>query len=115
MVLCMIIVGILVSLALLGVIIRFALSKQSEKLVKRAAVIALAVIGLAIVICLIMILTGPKPVEEEPVFSGLPLAEPVQVADSNMVYALLFGIIMLLFLGLIIFLSTRDKKTKRKS
>ncbi|MFP3041228.1 hypothetical protein LQZ19_05340 [Treponema primitia] len=109
----MVIVGILVSLALLGVIIRFALSKQSEKLVKRAAVIALAVIGLAIIVCLILIITGPKQVEEEPVFSGLPLAEPVQVADSNVVYALIFGIIMLLFLGLIIFLSIRGKKPKR--
>jgi hypothetical protein len=106
----MIIVGVLVSLALLGVIVRFALSPKTEKPVKRAAVIALAVISLAIIVCLIMIVSGPGVVEEEPVFSGLPLAEPVQVADPNTIYILIFGIIMLLFLGLIIFFAIKDKK-----
>jgi uncharacterized protein with PQ loop repeat len=110
MVFIMIIVGVLVSLALLGVIIRFALSKKTEKLVKRAAIIALAVISLAIIICLIIIVSGPGVVEEEPVFSGFPLAEPVQVADPSTTYFLVFGIIMLLFLGLIIFFSMKDKK-----
>ncbi|MDR2739635.1 MAG: hypothetical protein LBB68_07370 [Treponema sp.] len=110
----MIIVGIFVSLALLGVIIRFALSKETEKPVKRAAVIALAVISLAIIVCLIMIVSGPGVVEEEPVFSGFPLAEPVQAANSNTWYIMGFGIIILLFLGLIIFFSMKDKKKALK-
>jgi amino acid transporter len=110
----MIIVGVIISLALLGVIVRFALSKKTEKLVKWAAIIALAAISLAIIVCLIMIVSGPGAVEEEPVFSGLPLAEPVQTVDSDAVFFLVFGIIMLLFLGFIIFFSMKDKKKRLK-
>jgi hypothetical protein len=110
----MIIAGVFVSLALLGVIIRFALSKKTEKPVKRAAVIALAAISLAIIVCLIMIASGSGAVEEEPVFSGLPLAEPVQAVSSNTGYIMVFGIIILLFLGLIIFFAMKDKKKALK-
>jgi hypothetical protein len=106
----MIVVGILASLVLLVVISRFALSKQADKLVKRAAVIALAAIGLAIVICLIVIAAGPKPVEDAPVFAGLAVEEPVQVTNPATVYALIFGGILALFVGFIIFLSLREKK-----
>jgi multisubunit Na+/H+ antiporter MnhB subunit len=108
----MIIVGAVVSLALLAVIIRFALSPQTEKPVKLAALIALAVIGLSIVACLVMVFSGPGKTEEEQVFAGLPLAEPVAVANSNRGYLLAVGIIMLLFVGLIIFLSLREKRKK---
>jgi protein-S-isoprenylcysteine O-methyltransferase Ste14 len=112
----MIVVGILASLVLLVVIIRFALSKQTDKLVKRAAIIALAVIGIAVVICLIAIVSGPKAVEEEPVFTGFALEEPVQQATNPAaVYALIFGVIMALFIALIIFLSMRDKNRADRS
>jgi hypothetical protein len=106
----MLVVGILASLVLLGVIIRFALSKQTDKWVKRAAISALAVIGLAIVICLVVIAAGPKAVEEEPVFMGLGLAEPAPVTNPNTVFALIFGVILALFVGFIIFLSLKEKK-----
>jgi multisubunit Na+/H+ antiporter MnhF subunit len=109
----MIILGVIVSIALLAVIIRFALSPQTDKLVKRAALIALGAISLAIVACLVLLITGPKAVEEEEVFAGLPLAEPVAVANPNRVYMLVVGFIMLLFVGLIIFLSLREEKKNR--
>jgi multisubunit Na+/H+ antiporter MnhB subunit len=112
MVLYMIIVGAVISLALLAVIIRFALSPQTDKPVKRAALIALGAIGLAIVACLVIVIAGPRATEEEEVFAGLPLAEPVTVVNSNRIYMLAFGIIMLLFVGLIIFLSLREEKKK---
>jgi membrane protease YdiL (CAAX protease family) len=114
MVVSMIIVGILVSLALLVVIIRFALSPKTERLVKRAARIALAAIGLALIVCLVMVIAGPVEEEEEEVFAGLPLAEPVAAAgDPNRAYMLVLGLIMLFFVGLIIFLSLREEKKKR--
>jgi hypothetical protein len=106
----MLVVGILVSVILLGVIIRFALSKQTDKLVKRAAVIALAVIGVAIGICLIVIAAGPKAVKEEPVFTGFSLEESAPVTNPATVYALIFGVILVLFMGFIIFLSLKEKK-----
>jgi amino acid transporter len=106
----MLIVGILISVIILGLLIRMALSKQSEKPLKLAAIIALGLIALSVIICLIMIFAGPAAEEEEEVFAGLPLAEPVQVSNPNGVYILLFGVLLLLFLGLIIFLSLREQK-----
>jgi hypothetical protein len=92
-----------------------ALSKQAEKPLKLAAVIALGFIALSVIICLIMVVAGPAAEEEEPVFAGLPLAEPVRVENANGVYILLFGVILLLFLGLIIFLSLREQRIGKKS
>jgi hypothetical protein len=97
---CMIILGVMVSLLLLGVIIRFAFSPQTDKLVKRAAIIALGAIGLAIAVCMIMMITGPEAVMEEEVFAGLPLAEPVTAGiSSNRVYILVLGSLMLALIG----------------
>ncbi|GHT85473.1 hypothetical protein FACS1894137_09800 [Spirochaetia bacterium] len=109
----MIVVGILVSLVLLALIIRFALSKQTDKPVKRAAIIALAVIGLSLVICLIVIATGSKAVKAEPVFTGFSLEEPVELTNPNTVYVLLLGVIMALFVGLVIFLAIRDRRKRQ--
>jgi multisubunit Na+/H+ antiporter MnhB subunit len=115
MVVYMIIAGAIVSIGLLVVIIRFALSPQTEKPVKRAALIALGAICLTIVACLVMVLAGPKATEEETVFAGLPLAESVEVVDSGRIYMALLGIVMLLFVGLIIFLSLREERKKRSA
>jgi small-conductance mechanosensitive channel len=111
----MLILGVIASLALLAAIIRFALSPQTDRLVRRAALIALAVIALALVVCLIVLITGPDAVEEEEVFAGLPLAETVPVSNPNKGYMLIMGLIMLLFVGLIIFLSLREERKKRSA
>jgi hypothetical protein len=107
----MIILGVIASLILLGVIIRFALSPQTDKLVKRVAIIALGAIGLAIMACLMAVIVGPKAAAEEEVFDGLPLAEPVATGiGSNRISMLVLGSIMLALIGLIIFLALREKK-----
>ena len=111
----MIVVGILASLVLFVVIVWFALSKEAEKPVRRAAVIALGVIGLVMLVCLALIATGSAEPEPEPVFTGLPLAEPVrQAANPAAVYALIFGVVLVLFVGLIIFLSIKNERGKNK-
>jgi formate hydrogenlyase subunit 3/multisubunit Na+/H+ antiporter MnhD subunit len=110
----MIILGAIVSIVLLVVIIRFALSPQTDRLVKRAALVALGAIALAIVACLVMVLAGPKKAEEEAVFSGLTPAEPVAaVVDPGRIYMLVLGGILLLFVGIVILLSLREEKKKR--
>jgi hypothetical protein len=112
----MLILGVIASLILLAAIIRFALSPQTDRLVKRAAIIALGVIGLAIVACLIAVVAGPEAVVEEEVFAGLPLAEPVVAGISpNRIYMLILGSVMLALIGFIIFLALGEKKKKRRS
>jgi multisubunit Na+/H+ antiporter MnhB subunit len=106
----MIVPGVIASLILLGVIIRFALSPRTDRLVKRAALIALGAIGLAILACMIMVIAGPEAVVEEEVFAGLPLAEPVATGISPYrIYLLVLGSAMLALIGLIIFLALREK------
>jgi hypothetical protein len=106
----MIIVGIFVSLAMLVAIIRFALSKKTEKLVRLASIIALGLIALAVVFCLILIAMGPKEVEDEAAFTALSPAAPAAAANTGAVYFLIFGIVVVLFLGFIIFMALRDQK-----
>jgi hypothetical protein len=108
----MIIAGVLVSLILLAVIVRFALSPQTDAPVRRVAVIALGAIGLAVLVCLAVILTrsGGEETAAEDIIPGLPLAEPSAAAGPEGVYMLVAGCILLLFIGLIIFLSLREKK-----
>jgi hypothetical protein len=111
----MIILGVMVSLLFLGMIIRFALSPQTDKPVKRAAIIALGIIGLAILACLIAVIAGPKAMVEEEVFSGLPLEEPVAIGISpNRIPMLILGFIMLALIGIIIVLALREKKKNRR-
>jgi multisubunit Na+/H+ antiporter MnhF subunit len=111
----MLILGVVVSLALLAAIIRFALSPQTDRMVRRVALIALIAIALALAVCLILIITGPDAVEEEEVFAGLPLAETVAVSNPNKGYMLILGIILLLFVGLMILLSLREERKKRSA
>jgi heme A synthase len=98
---------------MLGIIIYFALSPRSEKWVKRAAAAALGLISLAIMVCLIMIIAGPRE-KETPVFTGLPSAVPVKPESGNTVYILSFGMAMLLFLGIVIFVSLRNQRRGQK-
>jgi hypothetical protein len=112
MVVYMIIAGGIVSLVLLAVIVRFALSPQTDAPVKRAAVIALGAIGLAVLVCLALILTwsGGEETAAEDVIPGLFPAEPSAASGLDGVYLLVAGCILLLFIGLILFLSLREKK-----
>jgi cytochrome bd-type quinol oxidase subunit 2 len=111
----MIVVGILASLVFLVVIARFALSKTANKPVRRAALAALAAIGLAVAVCLIVIVAAPQAAEEEPVFAGLFPAEPAPAIDPRKVFALLSGAALLVFLGAVIFRSLRNEKKSDKS
>ncbi|MDR1249696.1 MAG: hypothetical protein LBK63_10370 [Treponema sp.] len=105
----MLILGVIVSILFLGMIIRLVLSSRTDRLVKRAALIALGVIGLAIVGCLIMAVAGFKEPETEEVFAGFPLSEPEDSANPGRAYTLIFGSIMLALIGFIILMALREK------
>jgi hypothetical protein len=105
----MIILGVIVSILFLGMLIRLVLSPGTDRLLKRAALIALGVIGLAIIACLIVVVAGFKGPETEEVFVGFPLDEPAPAANSGRAYTLVAGSIMLALIGLIVFLALREK------
>jgi predicted membrane channel-forming protein YqfA (hemolysin III family) len=110
----MLVVGIVLSIGLLGVIAFLALSKKSEKLIKKLALIALIVIGLSIIASAAIVIIFDKPPEEPIEFQipGLMAPQPKTPDSSNSMMILIFAIVLVLFLGMIIYLSLKEQKKK---
>jgi hypothetical protein len=107
----MLFVIIPLSIVLLGVIIYLALSPKSSKMVRLAALCALGAIMISVIICVIIIFAGLGGVEEEPVMPDFLAVEPPPAPpQGNFVAIFLLAIFMLAFLGIIVFLSMRERK-----
>ena len=95
------------------VILYLALSKKTSAAIKKAAVIALVVIGLTLVTCSILIyfLLGSSEVSESgPVLlPGPELHEP----GLDLLSIIIIAIIIISFIIITIFLSRREQKKKR--
>ena len=105
----MIVVMIIISLGLLGLIVYFAISPKSSRLLKISAIIALGAICLTIIICGIIIIKGPA---EDPTVVQLPIfpdSPPQAAAESRLSDIIIMGA-LLLALALIIAKATRDQK-----
>jgi cbb3-type cytochrome oxidase subunit 3 len=100
------------SVLLLGVIIYFALSPKSSKILRTAALGALGAIILSIVICVIIILTGTGSAAEEPVMPDF-FAEEAPPAPGNFLVLFLLAVFLLAFLGGVVFLSLRERKRQQ--
>ena len=107
----MLVVLIILSAGLLGVIIYFAISPKSSKLLRLAALIALGLIGLSLVVAGIFIIRGPG---DEPGDIPLPFMvdEQPQKKGSNLFDILIFLVVFLAVMGLLIFSALRGSKKK---
>ena len=102
----------ILSAGLLGLIIYFAFSPKSSKLLRRVAIIALVLIGLSLGICSIFLIMGPSKDPGDiplPPFLNTPKAAPKK---GNLVEILVFLVILALIMALIIVLVSRDHKKK---
>jgi hypothetical protein len=99
----------------LGVIVFFAVSKKTEPVLRLAAIIALGVITLAVAVCLIIIFaeSGSVPVEPEP-GDFLPDDSPKPKAGGLPWMIIIFTIILLGFLGFVIYLALKEQKLQGK-
>ena len=99
------------SAGLLGLIIYFAVSPKSSRLLKRTALAALGLIGLSLGVCGIFLIKGPS---NSPEIVPLPVFEESTppVRSSNTLMIIVFFLIFLFVLGLIIFLSLRGQRKK---
>jgi uncharacterized membrane-anchored protein len=86
----------------------FAISRRSSPLIKRTALAALILIGLSVLTSLFVIFTEPSG-KAEAAFGDIP-AEPVSSQPGNIAAAIAFGIFILLFLALIVFLTLRESR-----
>ena len=108
------VVLIILSVVLLGTIIRFALSPQSSRLLKLSALVALGLIGLALIICGFIIIRGPDKEEVMVPFAVLQEAAPPQAKGGNAPAILGFFVVFLVLLGLIIFAAQRGNLKKER-
>jgi hypothetical protein len=107
----MLFVIIPLSAALLGVIIYFALSPKSSKALRVTALIALGVIILSMLVCLIIIIAGLGSTGKEPVMPDFLAQEaPPAAAQGNFFILFLLAAFLLVFLGVVVFLSLRERK-----
>ena len=111
----MLIVGIIFSIGLLGVIIYFAISAKSSRLLKLTAIIALGLISLSLVISGIFIIKGPA---EDPSIIQLPVFQDTapQVKKSFRVVDIVILAVMIIGLVVVIVKASKDqKKTPKKA
>jgi predicted tellurium resistance membrane protein TerC len=95
---------------LFALIVYFAVSKKSSPTVKRAAVIALIIIGVSMIISAILIFREPAGVPG-PGIDPLPEL-PVQPKTADPWYLAVFVMSVLLFLGFIIYVGRRERRKK---
>ena len=105
---------LILSVGFLGVIVYFAVSPKSSKLVKIVAIAALILAGLTIGICGFLLFRGPAQDPDAiplPVFQDMP-TEPAK--KSNIMSFLIFFAFLFAVLGIIIYVAIRDRKKTQK-
>ena len=107
------VVLIVFSAGLLGLIIYFAVSPKSSRLLKLTAIIALGLIGLTIGVCGFFLIRGPSQGSDPVPLPVFQESSPKPVKNNNIVVMLIFMGVLLLILGASIFISLRDQKKTR--
>jgi flagellar basal body-associated protein FliL len=100
------------SLGLLGLIVFFFFSKKSSPALKRAALGALAAIGLSLAAAGFIIIRGPAAPEAERYLPPVTVADQPPARSANIPALLVFLVILVALLGVIIFLGMRDQREK---
>ena len=105
------VVLIILSVGLLGVIIYFAVSPKSSRLLRLSSLIALGLIGLSLGVCGIFLIRGPG---EEAADAFVPVfqetSSPSKSSNAGPIVA--FLVIFAAIMALIVFLALRDQRKK---
>jgi hypothetical protein len=107
----MLFVAIPLAIILLGVIIYFALSKNSPRAVRFAALIALGLVILSVLVCGFIVFTNMQEGGGEPAMTDFLAPAPAPPpAKNNFVALLILAVFLLGVLGLVVFLSLREQR-----
>jgi uncharacterized membrane protein len=112
----MLFVIIPIALGFLGVIIYFALSKKSARIVRLVALIALGAVILSVLVCGIIVILGLGEGGEEPRMPDfLVTGESEPPAKTNTFVLVMVILFLLIFLGMVVVLSLKEqRKTGRR-
>jgi len=107
----MILVGIIVGIIILGAMIFLAVDKKSTFTIRLASLGAIALMFIAVIICLIIIFTDNSvPVDPSVLIVGAP--PPVKEKKAN-VFPIILSIIV--FIGIFVFIAVLAMKEHKKS
>jgi FtsH-binding integral membrane protein len=108
----MIYFGILVGLVIMAVMVYMALNKRTDFPIRVASLIALAVMIVAIIVCLFLIFTNTKaPVDPSRVIVG-SVDEIAMKGSNNTMMLLLLTVFLVALLILVSVLALKDHKRK---
>ncbi|MCL2763126.1 MAG: hypothetical protein FWD36_07990 [Treponema sp.] len=100
---------IFLSIVLLLSVVYFALSQKSSQGIKRTALGALALMTIAVIVCLIVYLSSPAP--QMLILPDTPLEDiPPEAGKGNVVMAILSIILLLAMFAAVVLVSRREKK-----
>ena len=103
------VVLIILSVGLLGVIIYFAISPKSSRLLKISALIALGLIAVSIGVCGVFLIRGPgKSQTAVPLPFIVDDSQPVKKSNAPMILS--FAVVFLFILGLTAYLTMKERK-----
>jgi amino acid transporter len=102
----------IISVILLGVIIYFVVSSKSSRLLRKSAIIALVLIGLAVGVCGVFLLRGPAEVETEIPLPFLTDAQPKPEAKTNVGIVIGYFVAFAFIFGLVAYSSRKEKGRK---
>ncbi|MDR2393788.1 MAG: hypothetical protein LBD93_06510 [Treponema sp.] len=105
---------ILISLCLFILIVYFALSKRSSPLIKRTAVIALILIGIAVAVSVYLIYSEPVATLSTKPPSTIPPENPVPVRVVKTTPVLIVTVLFFLFIAWIVYISLRDQRREEE-
>jgi len=107
------VVLIILSVGLLGVIIYFAVSPKSSRPLKLAAIIALALIGLSLGVCGIVLIRGPGQSKTAITLPFLLEDTPQPPAKkTNLAVTLTFLVSFFFIVGLVLMTTMKEKRDK---
>jgi amino acid transporter len=106
------VVLIIISMALLGCIIYFVVSPKSSRLLRMSGIIALALIGLAVGVCGVLLIRGPAEVETAIPLPFLTDAEPKPKSKTNIGVVIGYFAAFVIIFALVAYSSKKEKGRK---
>lgn len=105
---------IVVSVCFFILIVYFALSKGSSPLIKRTAVIALILIGIAVLVSLCILFSEPTVTLNTKPLTEIPPERPVPIKVVKSTPILIMAILLLLFIAWAVCISLRDQRREQQ-
>jgi amino acid transporter len=111
----MVYLGILLSIGIMGAVISMAFNKKSNFATRVASLIALALMLLAVIICLVVAFTdNTVAVDESVLIVGAPVEVKKTGNDNTMVLLLLIIVLVIFFVVIAIFAMKEYRKVNKK-